>query len=49
MCGGITTEILEAPKLYCAEGYHRQYLAKNPDGYCGLGSTGVCCPTGLNA
>ena len=45
----ITTEILEAPKLYYAEEYHQQYLAKNPDGYCGLGSIGASCPTGLNA
>ena len=38
----ITTEILEAPTLYFAEEYHQQYLAKNPNGYCGLGGTGVC-------
>jgi len=43
----ITTEILEAPMLYYAEGYHQQYLAKNPGGYCGLGGTGVSCPIGL--
>jgi peptide-methionine (S)-S-oxide reductase len=43
----ITTEILEAPEFYYAEDYHQQYLAKNPDGYCGLGGTGVACPTGL--
>ncbi len=42
----ITTEILEAPVFYYAEGYHQQYLAKNPDGYCGLGGTGVTCPIG---
>jgi peptide-methionine (S)-S-oxide reductase len=39
--GVITTEIAEAPEFYFAQGYHRQYLAKNPDGYCGLGGTGV--------
>ena len=45
--GEITTEILPAPELYCAEEYHQQYLAKNPDGYCGLGGTGVSCPVGV--
>src|SRR5262249_21392270 len=45
--GAITTEILEAPEFYYAEDYHQQYLAKNPDGYCGLGGTGVACPVGL--
>ena len=45
--GAITTEILDAPEFYYAEGYHQQYLAKNPDGYCGLGGTGVSCPVGL--
>lgn len=40
--GRITTEILAAPEFYYAEDYHQQYLAKNPAGYCGLGSTGVC-------
>jgi peptide-methionine (S)-S-oxide reductase len=40
----ITTEILEAPTFYYAETYHQQYLAKNPNGYCGLGGTGVCLP-----
>jgi peptide-methionine (S)-S-oxide reductase len=45
--GAITTEILEAPEFYYAEGYHQQYLAKNPWGYCGHGGTGVACPTGL--
>ena len=45
--GGITTEILPAPEFYYAEEYHQQYLAKNPDGYCGLGGTGVSCPIGL--
>jgi peptide-methionine (S)-S-oxide reductase len=42
--GKITTEIGEAPPFYFAEGYHQQYLAKNPNGYCGLGGTGVSCP-----
>jgi len=42
----ITTEILPAPEFYFAEGYHQQYLAKNPAGYCGLGGTGVTCPIG---
>jgi len=42
----ITTEIREAPAFYYAEDYHQQYLAKNPDGYCGLGGTGVSCPVG---
>ncbi len=45
--GKITTEIKDAPELYFAEEYHQQYLAKNPDGYCGLGGTGVACPVGL--
>jgi peptide-methionine (S)-S-oxide reductase len=44
--GPITTEIREAPPFYYAEEYHQQYLAKNPDGYCGLGGTGVSCPIG---
>jgi peptide-methionine (S)-S-oxide reductase len=43
----ITTEIVAAPEFYYAEDYHQQYLAKNPGGYCGLGGTGVSCPTGL--
>jgi peptide-methionine (S)-S-oxide reductase len=43
--GPITTEIREAPPFYYAEEYHQQYLAKNPDGYCGLGGTGVTCGT----
>jgi peptide-methionine (S)-S-oxide reductase len=47
--GAITTEILPAPVFYYAEDYHQQYLAKNPGGYCGLGGTGVACPTGLVA
>ena len=42
----ITTEILSAPEFYFAEDYHQQYLAKNPQGYCGLGGTGVSCPIG---
>jgi peptide-methionine (S)-S-oxide reductase len=45
--GAITTEIREAPPFYYAEEYHQQYLAKNPDGYCGLGGTGVGCPVGV--
>jgi peptide-methionine (S)-S-oxide reductase len=45
--GAITTEILPAPELYYAEDHHQQYLAKNPDGYCALGGTGVACPAGL--
>jgi len=47
--GRITTEIRPAPPFYYAEAYHQQYLAKNPAGYCGLGGTGVACPTGLAA
>jgi peptide-methionine (S)-S-oxide reductase len=43
----ITTEIREAPEFYYAEDYHQQYLAKNPNGYCGLGGTGVSCPVGV--
>ena len=43
----ITTEIIDAPPFYYAEDYHQQYLAKNPNGYCGLGGTGVSCPIGL--
>jgi peptide-methionine (S)-S-oxide reductase len=42
--GEITTEILDAPTFYYAEQYHQQYLAKNPNGYCGLGGTKVSCP-----
>ena len=45
--GSITTEIVDAPEFYFAEDYHQQYLEKNPDGYCGLGGTGVACPIGL--
>jgi peptide-methionine (S)-S-oxide reductase len=44
--GAITTEILPAPDFYYAEEYHQQYLAKVPNGYCGLGGTGVSCPIG---
>jgi peptide-methionine (S)-S-oxide reductase len=44
--GEISTEIQSAPKFYYAEDYHQQYLAKNPNGYCGLGGTGVTCPAG---
>ncbi len=42
--GEITTEIAQAKPFYYAEGYHQQYLARNPNGYCGLGGTGVSCP-----
>ena len=45
--GAITTEILPAGEFYYAEDYHQQYLAKNPNGYCGIGGTGVTCPIGL--
>ena len=45
--GRITTEVLPAPEFYYAEDYHQQYLSKNPDGYCGIGGTGVTCPSGL--
>jgi peptide-methionine (S)-S-oxide reductase len=45
--GAITTEIQAASPFFYAEDYHQQYLAKNPDGYCGLGGTGVTCPVGL--
>jgi peptide-methionine (S)-S-oxide reductase len=47
--GPITTEIVPAPDFFYAEDYHQQYLAKNPDGYCGLGGTGVTCPVGIGA
>ena len=49
--GPITTEVAGAGPFYFAEAYHQQYLAKNPNGYCGLGGTGVACPvgTGVNA
>ena len=45
--GAITTEIKPAGAFYFAEGYHQQYLAKNPGGYCGIGGTGVVCPIGV--
>jgi peptide-methionine (S)-S-oxide reductase len=45
--GEITTEIVDAPEFFYAEDYHQQYLAKNPNGYCGLGGTGVSCPVAL--
>jgi peptide-methionine (S)-S-oxide reductase len=45
--GRITTEIAPAGEFYFAEDYHQQYLAKNPDGYCGVGGTGVACPVGV--
>lgn len=45
--GEITTEILDADPFYFAETYHQQYLARNPNGYCGLGGTGVACASGL--
>jgi peptide-methionine (S)-S-oxide reductase len=47
--GAITTEIAQAPPFFYAEEYHQQYLAKNPNGYCGLGGTGVTCPVGVAA
>ena len=47
--GEITTEVAELGEFYYAEDYHQQYLAKVPNGYCGLGGTGVSCPIGLNA
>lgn len=46
--GEITTEIRLAPEFFYAEAYHQQYLSKNPDGYCGLGGTGVGCSVGLH-
>ncbi len=46
--GGITTEIVDAGDFFYAEDYHQQYLSKNPNGYCGLGGTGVSCPVGLD-
>jgi peptide-methionine (S)-S-oxide reductase len=45
--GDITTEILDAPEFFYAEDFHQQYLAKVPNGYCGLGGTGVSCPVGV--
>jgi peptide-methionine (S)-S-oxide reductase len=47
--GTITTELAQAGEFYYAEPYHQQYLAKNPNGYCGIGGTGVSCPVGLAA
>ncbi len=47
--GEISTEIAPAGPFYYAEGYHQQYLFKNPNGYCGLGGTGVSCPVGIGA
>jgi peptide-methionine (S)-S-oxide reductase len=47
--GEVTTEIAPAGPFYYAEDYHQQYLDKNPDGYCGLGGTGVACPVGLQS
>jgi len=47
--GKITTEIKAAPEFFYAEDYHQQYLGKNPNGYCGLGGTGVSCPVGVLA
>ena len=47
--GLITTEIIDAPSFYYAEDYHQQYLGKNPNGYCGLGGTGVTCPIGVES
>ena len=46
--GPITTEIIEAGPFYYAEDYHQQYLEANPNGYCGLGGTGVSCPIGVS-
>uniref|UniRef100_A0A2K6JWH4 peptide-methionine (S)-S-oxide reductase n=2 Tax=Rhinopithecus TaxID=542827 RepID=A0A2K6JWH4_RHIBE len=45
--GPITTDIREGQTFYYAEDYHQQYLSKNPNGYCGLGGTGVSCPMGI--
>ena len=47
--GPITTEIIDAQNFYYAEDYHQQYLGKNPNGYCGLGGTGVTCPIGVES
>ena len=47
--GDISTEIVDASAFYYAEDYHQQYLGKNPNGYCGMGGTGVSCPIGLSA
>ena len=45
--GSITTEVAALGEFFYAEPYHQQYLAKNPNGYCGIGGTGVSCPVGL--
>jgi len=45
--GAITTEVKPVNDFYYAETYHQQYLAKNPNGYCGIGGTGVSCPIGI--
>jgi len=45
--GDITTELRAAPEFFYAEDYHQQYLSKNPNGYCGLGGTGLSCPVGI--
>jgi len=45
--GAITTEIADAGEFFYAEDYHQQYLAKNPNGYCGIGGTGMSCPVGV--
>ena len=47
--GPTTTEIIDAPSFYYAEDYHQQYIGKNPNGYCGLGGTGVTCPIGVES
>ncbi len=47
--GPITTEIVMLDAFFPAEAYHQQYLSKNPDGYCGIGGTGVTCPIGTGA
>jgi len=47
--GAITTEIAPAPEFYFAEEYHQQYLYKVPNGYCGIGGTGLSCPIGLTS
>jgi peptide-methionine (S)-S-oxide reductase len=43
----VTTEIVDLDAFYYAEDHHQQYLARNPMGYCGIGGTGVTCPTGV--
>jgi peptide-methionine (S)-S-oxide reductase len=47
--GGITTEVAAAGPFHFAESYHQQYLFKEPNGYCGIGGTGVSCPVGLTS